>query len=176
MQNFFLEAKLKVFSLHEIRVLRIARRALSAFVGGLSCLPAPSLVLGLVLLGGGQAAWATTDEVAVELCVSEMLRNQSAMAVVIDEVRRQNRVPFVYGDADFADAKRVHFRCRVYNEKVTSVKYLVPDPEFLTGTGWSPVRPRGADHVDLDLNEAAKAPPAAGTAEAHFEKVPTTSE
>jgi hypothetical protein len=135
------------------------------------------IMIPLILaLTGAKASWATTDNAAADLCMKEMLGGQEAVSARITRVIRHDQVPFAYGDADFVDANRVHFRCRIYNDRVTSVKYLVVDPEFLTGTGWAVERPAGADHIETDLNEASMAPPPTDTTDAHFERVPAPSE
>lgn len=131
----------------------------------------------ILVMAGVHAASATTDDEAAALCQQELTGNQGALEVRDIEVRRHverdhEGVPFVYGNADFADATRVHFRCRVFNEKVTSVSYLVKDPEFVDGRAWSKERPHGAGHHDLMLDEPAKSPPPANPVSPHFERVP----
>lgn len=144
-------------------------------LNGLTAFFSSALPTLLVFLAGAQVAWATSDNDAVDLCNEDLLTNYGAESVQTDEVRRHDQVPFVYGTTDFADVKGVHFRCRVYNDKVTSMRYLVVDTENMVGTGWAIARPHETAPVELELDENAKAAPPTGTFEPHFEAVPSPS-
>lgn len=119
------------------------------------------------------AAQATTKEETIELCKAEMFEKQGAKAVASLDYRRHDRVPYVYGDASFDKVPLIHFRCRIYQGRVTSVKYLVPDPNLAGGKGWVKIRPPKHKPEDAVLDEASKAPPPETLVEPHFEKVPT---
>ncbi len=126
----------------------------------------------LIVLAGVQAASATTKEEAIALCKQALTSDHGAQKTRDIEFRHHDDVPYVYGNADFSDAVGVHFRCRVYHEKVRSLRFLVKDPEYEDGRAWSKERPRGAAHYDLQLDEAAKSPPPHDPATPHFERVP----
>ena len=126
----------------------------------------------LIVLAGAQAASATTDDEAVTLCTQALAGDHGAQRIRDIEVHHHDHVPYVYGNADFSDAVGVHFRCRVYHEKVRSFRYLVKDPEFENGRAWSKERPHGAAHNDLQLDDAAKSPPPHDPATPHFVRVP----
>jgi len=138
--------------------------------------------LSRIVLGGLAAAWlafaaapvalATTDDQAAALCTQEMTANQGAMNLRNIAVRRHDHVPYVYGDADFSDASNVHFRCRVYEDQVRNVRYMVRNPELENGRAWSEVRPQGNEHEGLDLDEPAMMAPPAGVDLPKFELVP----
>ena len=133
----------------------------------LSALLAIPIVIASVL-----AAPATTKEKAAELCMQALTNDHDAQNVRDISVHHHDGVPFVYGNADFVDAVGVHFRCRVYHEKVRTLRYLVNDPQYENGRAWSKERPRDAPHYDLKLDEAAMAPPPHNPATPHFERVP----
>ncbi|WP_068112800.1 hypothetical protein [Tropicimonas marinistellae] len=113
------------------------------------------------LLIGAQAALATSNDEARALCRDELLANRGAVTVDISNLRRHNGVPYVYGTADFQDVDRVRIRCRVYDDEVREVSYLLADPALLRGVVWSEERPVGTGHTDLMLDEASMAPPPA---------------
>lgn len=125
----------------------------------------------LIVLAGVQAAPAITNDEAVTLCTQELM-HQGSLAIHDIEVHHHDRVPYVYGNADFSDAIGVHFRCRVYHEKVRALRYLVKDPTLRKGRAWSKERPHGAARYDLQLDEAAKTPPPHDPATPHFQRVP----
>lgn len=120
-------------------------------------------------------AGATTEEEAIALCTDEMMQNQGAIELRDIDFTRMRDVPYVFGNADFPDATGLHFRCRVYDERVTSVRYLVRDPEGMDQRAWVSTRPRGDETVGIVLDDAAKAPPAPAEVEPHFERVPSPS-
>jgi hypothetical protein len=126
----------------------------------------------LIVLAGAQAASATTYDEAVALCEQELMSNHGAQEIRVTLVRRHDHVPYVYGNADFSDATGVHFRCRVYHEKVRAVRYLVKSSHMASGRAWAKARPHGAEHHDLQLDDAAKTPPPLDPAEPHFQHVP----
>jgi len=128
-------------------------------------------VAALVTLVGAPGAMATTDDEAVALCTQE-LTGQGALDVRNTLVRRQEQVPYVYGDADFADANAVHFRCRVFEGKVGSLRYMVKNAEYESGRAWSTERPQGDAHAGLELDEPAMTPPATEDPGPKFEMVP----
>ncbi|SFB83089.1 hypothetical protein [Tropicimonas isoalkanivorans] len=127
-------------------------------------------------MAGASAALATSNDMARDLCQTDMVENQGAETVKIEQLRRHDNVPFVYGAADFADAQGVHFRCRVYDDRVTEVRFLVSDPSLLDGAIWSEDRPSGPTTEPTELTDAAMAPPAVEAAEPRFEKPPMEGE
>jgi hypothetical protein len=126
----------------------------------------------LIMLAGAQAASATGNDEAAALCKQELMSGHGAQEIRDVKVIRHHRVPFVYGNADFSDATGVHFRCRVYNEMVRAIRYLVKNPSMASGRAWAKARPHGAEHRDLQLDDAAKTPPPLDPAEPHFQPVP----
>ncbi len=126
----------------------------------------------LIVLAGAQAASATSNDEAVALCKQELMSNHSAQEIRDVKVIRHERVPFVYGNADFPDATGVHFRCKVYNNNFRELLYLVKDPTMAKGRAWVKTRPRGAEHNGLQLDDAAKMPPPLNPADPHFQRVP----
>lgn len=144
-------------------------------LSGLTSVFSLALPTLMVFLAGAQVTWATSDIEAEDLCKEDLLTNYGAESVQTDEVRRHDQKPYVYGTTDFSDVKGVHFRCGVYREKVTSMRYLVVDTERARGTGWAIARPHKTAPIKIELNENAKAAPPAGTFEPHFEAVPSPS-
>jgi hypothetical protein len=126
----------------------------------------------LIVLAGAQAASATSNDEAVALCTQELMSSHGAQEIRDVEVHHHDGVPYVYGNADFSDATGVHFRCRVYHEKVRTLRYLVNDPSMVNHRVWVKARPHGAAHHGLQLDDAAKAAPPLDPAEPHFERVP----
>ncbi len=133
-----------------------------------------AVALALAWLTAGAAA-ATTEAETTALCTHEMLQNQGATELRDIDFNRIREVPFLFGNADFPDAKDLHFRCRVYQGRVTSVEYLVRDPAGMDQRAWVVLRPRGADVGGLELDETAKALPAPPEVTPHFERPPEPS-
>ena len=106
------------------------------------------------------------------LCEGELKNNYSATSVYEVGVRRYHELPFVYGDADFSDATKVHFRCKVFQDKVESIHFLVQHPMDDNARLWSTERPHGDQHVDLPLDDKAMAPPQYIEGSPVFERVP----
>lgn len=114
----------------------------------------------------------TSNEDARQLCITEMATVQAATDTQALHVRRHDNVPYVYGVADFADIDGIKFRCKVFEEKVREVMYLVKDPEYVNGRAWSKTRPRGAEHSALQLDEPAMSAPPLDHPSPHFVRVP----
>ncbi len=131
----------------------------------------PGIVLALFLASANMAS-ATSNEDAMSLCETKMVKENAALNIRDIRVRRHEDLPYVYGTADFEDAKGIHFRCKVFREKVEKVSYLVKDPEFVNGRAWATERPRGAAHEGLTLDEAALSPPPPAPESPHFVRVP----
>lgn len=83
--------------------------------------------------GWATVAVAITSEAAIALCEDEMLSEAEALSLRDLKVRRHDDVPYVYGNADFSDIKGIHFRCKIYHDKVRELRYLVKDPEYVNG-------------------------------------------
>jgi hypothetical protein len=126
----------------------------------------------LIVLAGAQAASATGNKEAVALCEQELMSSHGAQEIRDVNVIRHDHAPFVYGNADFSDATGVHFRCSVYHEKVRAIRYLVKNPSMGSGRAWAKARPHGAEHRDLQLDDAAKMPPPQNPPDPHFQPVP----
>lgn len=127
----------------------------------------------LVLLGSQLfAATKTSNDEAEQLCITELTVGQSASETDVLHVRRHDNVPYVYGKADFEDINGVHFRCKVFEEKVREVMYLVKDPEYVNGRAWSKDRPRGNQHSEIVLDEPAMSAPPLDHPSPHFVRVP----
>ena len=126
----------------------------------------------LIVLAGAQAASATGNEEAVALCEQELMSSHGAQEIHDVVIRRHRTRPHVYGNADFPDAAGVHFRCTVYHDKVVDIHYLVKNSHMASGRAWAKARPHGAEHNDLQLDDAAKMPPPLDPAEPHFQHVP----
>ena len=118
------------------------------------------------------AVQATTDEEAAALCEAELIDQLGATRVADFKVRRHDGAPWVYGNADFDDVARVHFRCQVYHDTVRHVMYLVRDPESADGRGWSAALPVDSEHDEsLELDDAATTAPKTPLASPKFEPV-----
>lgn len=129
--------------------------------------------LCLAIIGSPlSAATSTSNDEAMALCKTEMMSGHSATDVDDLRVRRHDDVPFVYGTANFADIKSIHFRCKVFEEMVREVMYLVKDPEYVDGRAWSKDRPHGEAPSDLVLDDAAMSPPPLDHPSPHFVRVP----
>ena len=136
-----------------------------------------TIVAAFFVFLSSQIAFATSDEQAAELCKDKMLNQEGALDVRDVHVRRRvdprnEKVPYAFGTADFSDAKGVHFRCRVFQEKAYEVKYLVKDPELEGARGWSTDRSHQDEHHGINLDEAAKSLPPTEISSPHFERVP----
>jgi hypothetical protein len=105
------------------------------------------LSAALLLATGVGTASATTDEEATTAC-EQALRAEGAAGVGAVEVRREDRVPYVHGVADFGAAEGVRVRCRVYGGKVTSLRYLVRNPTVSEGWLWTAERPETAGQAE----------------------------
>lgn len=123
------------------------------------------------------AAWpgvsqATTKDEAMALCKEALTTDHGASSLRDVSFYRHDHRPFVYGDADSADAKLVRFRCLAFEVKVAGVDMLEPDPGVTTGHSWVSM-PRAA-HADPDADastEAAAQKEALHPAEPHFVRV-----
>ena len=133
------------------------------------------LPIAFALLTLPVPALATTNEDALKICEDGMVASEGAETLTDIEVRRHDDVPFVYGTATFGDGVTVHFRCRVYQERLTSVRYLVSDPELPGGRGWSAHRPNGYQNTGIEIDEAARSAPPTADFDPHFERVPDAS-
>jgi hypothetical protein len=132
-------------------------------------------LVGIAFAAVPVPALATTEEEAVEICQRAMVESEGATGLADIDFRRHEDVPYVYGSATFNDGVTVHFRCRVYQEHLTSVRYLVGDPELPGGRGWSAHRPNGYSSTGIEIDEAAKSAPPTADFEPHFEGVPGAS-
>jgi hypothetical protein len=131
---------------------------------------------GLILMASATAALATTEAEALALCETAMRQTYGATDLRDVEFRRHHEIPYVYGTADFADVAAVHYRCRLYQEQVTSVRYLVGDPNQNEDQAWAEARPTPATHAVGAFPEAAKTMPSPPPeVEPHFEKVPASN-
>lgn len=133
------------------------------------------LALALALAAAAPPAHATTEAEAIDLCRSAMTEGEGATDLQDIDFRWHDGVPYVYGNARFEDGVTAHFRCRVYHEQVTSIRYLVGDPEYVGVRAWSAHRPNGYTSEGIEIDEAAKAAPAPAEIEPHFETVPGTA-
>jgi hypothetical protein len=132
----------------------------------------------LALLVAGTAAQATTDDEAVALCTTDLVDTAGGQGIRNVVVRRDNGVPYVYGDIDLPDAPGVHFRCWVYHDAVRAIDYLVNDSNSASGQSWTSDRPHGEAPLGVDPDEAEQAPPPPpdGDIAPHFVKPPTSSD
>lgn len=134
-----------------------------------------ALVAGFVaaILSIAGTAHATSSETAMSVCSAEMEGNLKALDIRDLKVRRHDDVPCVYGNADFADIKNIHFRCEVRRDTLQEVRYLVKDPEFSNGRMWVTERPQGkAQQEILFLDEPAMSAPPPVSPGPHFIRVP----
>ncbi|NDV63607.1 hypothetical protein G0Q06_14190 [Puniceicoccales bacterium CK1056] len=140
---------------------------------GVRSIIASATSVWLVLLSSQVfAATSTSNDEAKKLCVAELTAGQSATETEVVHVRRHDDVPYVYGKANFEDINGLHFRCKVWKEKVREVMYLVKDPEYVNGRAWSKKRPHGNTHKDVVLDEPAMSPPPLDHPSPHFVRVP----
>lgn len=140
--------------------------------------PGPGRLLApaLIVLATAIDAGATTRDEALTLCRAELTDGEGAISLNEVDFRRHDEVPFVYGDAEFADGARAHFRCRVYHNRVTSVRYLTGDRLNKGDRAWTKERPAGSEFHALELDEAARTAPAPAEIEPNFEKVPSATD
>lgn len=130
------------------------------------------LAAGLLVAAGTATVKATSGEEAMALCEADLKDNYGATSVYDIGVRRHNELPFAYGDADFSDATKVHFRCKVFQGKVDAIHFLVQHPMDDGARLWSTERPHGDEHVDMPLDDKAMAPPQVIEGSPKFERVP----
>jgi len=128
--------------------------------------------IACVFFGAAHSVHATSSEIAIELCKTEMMETEEALEVRNLKVRRPEDKTFVYGDADFKDIERLHFRCRVHNDELQQIRYLVRDPDYVNGRAWAKDRPHPAKHEQFDLDEASMSAPPPIAPSPQFERVP----
>ena len=102
------------------------------------------------------------------MCKHVLKTQVEALEVRDLQVHFHGHLRFVYGNADFDDIAGVHFRCRVFDERVRELWYLVKSPNVRDGRGWARKRPHGAEHEGLELDKAAISTPTPIAPSPHF--------